>query len=418
MSSTMKNELKLYTHNFLLIIVFTISILQSNLLGTVGLWIYGGLLILSLCSLIALRKKLFISFPLCICFAYFSWYILSSIINGSFINYGSTLFQLLFISLLGFANRPTDEIQRETILFAKIATIAGILMTILSYAITYLAITYPIVLNYLPQNLNVLSFPDRLVGLGNQPNVTARYIMVSAALSIFLIPNEQKKWNILAIINIILSLLTIFFATKSRTSMIAFLAFILCYCILFFKYINKDNVFYKRVFKYIVLACFFIIGIFLILITFSTQIRDFMLNDVIRVSSISTGTGRTGIYKKALELGQGKRLFGYNYHDLLNGIGSHNIFIQVLSDAGVPALVLFIFYFFYSLIISFQNVLNKKLGKQYKKLTSFIFCFLLMVLICGIAESVVVCTLELIAIYTHIFLAYSSVIHNNLNQNS
>ena len=181
----------------------------------------------------------------------------------------------------------------------------------------------------------------------------------------------------------------------------------------------------KRFFTVLAVLC--ILAILLVIICFCIpSIRNFLLDRVIRIDSLSTGSGRIEVFQKSIELGEGRRIFGYNVSEELRLVTSsraphaHNIFLEALAAGGVPTLILFSIYLVYSVYISVKNAFNNNLNLKYKVLCCFIICYFAGYIVCGLTDSIInrmrisVTCFQLILGYTHV-INYQLKKHEKLN---
>ena len=409
---------------FFLICITSIMILLFNFFGAFGLVLYGVLITYSAIFFICnLKTKPILKTPIFyIMVAYYIYYLVAVCVNGSLPQLGSALLQLFLLSLTGFFIRDTNEIKSNLLSLSKIMTILGIFMALGSLSLALLVSIYPNMIETFPEFLkeffNRVSFSysgERLIGFGNQPNVTAEFCLICSLFSTYLISeiNYSKKWICLSLLNIFSSFYIIFIATSSRTKMVSFLSFYFAYFIVYFFILHRNE---KKLLKIasLILISFILIFILLGIFVFSSDnLRAFFLDKVIRISSISTASGRDSVYITAFNLGKGHRLFGYDVKKLQEAIAphAHNIYLQLLSFAGIPGLILFCIYFFHTAFISGKNVISK--NTEERKLNCFILCFIFCYFIQGLPEIAGVDHMRLSSVSAQLIFASVHIIHYN-----
>ena len=419
----MKISSLLNEHTYLGITVSALVILLFDLLGVIGLGIYGILIIYSCVFFIIniKRKPIIISVASISSIAFYLYFILALFINGSYSHYFSAILQFFLLTIIAFSIRQNDELLLDVYLIAKIYTAASIFVSISSVAISIITIFYPDFLNILPESIKIKftevagSFPARMGGLTGNANTTAILCAMGFILSIFLISvkNISKKWKIITLINIILSFYMIFLATCSRTSMLTCLVFAFAYFIIYFLVINKNDKIKKKFFVETVAFCFLMFCLFLISLFLFPDFRNYIFNHVIRVDSLSTGSERLPLYEKALALVKDHIVFGYNYQDL-GAAHAHNLLLQIVSFGGIPSLVLFGIYFFSTLVSGIKNLATPNASEYDIHLLScfclaFIFCFMSY----GITEGGAITSMRAISICTPVFFAFANLLTYN-----
>lgn len=411
-------------HTYFLLTISIIIVLQFNLLGKIGLAIYGVLILYSFTFFcINLQKKpIYSGFIFYIAIFYYLYFFFAVCINGSVARYGSSILQLFALTIISFYLRDSDSIITDINLFAKIMIVASIVMSVFSLLISGLFFYLPEFFQDLPPRIlekiqQITGAPSRINGIGGQPNVTARFCLVGLMFSCYMLSiKPHLRWIVLSLSNIFLSLFLIFIATNSRTSMISSIAFLCSYLFFYLFFFNK-----RKKEKLIIILSIILVIVFVFLVAFfsSNSFRSFILNHVLRISSLSTGTGRLSIYKTAFEMGKGNRLFGISCFDLMNTINdpnvhAHNIFLELLTFSGVPGLILFSFYFFYTIYVSIKDFFHPNNTHQTKKLICFFICFFIGYFVYGIPEPAGVNSMIMLSVFAQLFFAYSHIINYNL----
>lgn len=415
-------------HTYFMTTFTIITILLFNVFGNLGLVFYGLLILYSaVFFFMNLKQRNLLNIPIFyIMVAYYVYSLIAICINGSVIRNGSPIIQLFFLSLIAYFYRKSESLFEETIGIAKILTIASLIMAGASYIVYVFSLNHQnAVLNF-PSFIRDICFnvrgniPKRMDGFGYHPNATASFCLSGAIFSIFLLTFEkEKKWIILSVINIAISILTIFIATNSRTNMIALIFFSAIYLVLYCFVANKDNKKLKNVAILIIIITCIVFLLFIFLIKLSPTIRTFIFEKVIRISSLSTASGRDSVYKIAYELGRGHRLLGYNLELLAERVAphAHNMFLQILSYAGIPALILFCIYFFYTFYIAGKNFFARSTETREKSFYCFIFCYIACYLILGIPETAGVDGISHISLCAQLLFAYTHIIHHEKKLN-
>ena len=259
-------------------------------------------------------------------------------------------------------------------------------------------------------------YPRRMAGIATHPNYTAEFCLVGTMLSFYLITTEKsRKWKTFSLLNIIISFFIIFIATSSRTSMVCMLFFTCAFLCFYFYSNRKDAKIVKRM-KYILFCLLFIALICIILFFISDSFKKFVNEHVLRVSSLKTASGRDSVYKVAFELGKGHRIFGYNDKELANRIASHahNMYLQLLSFSGIPGLVLYCIYFFYTIYLAIKNFFNNAFDSSEKLLNCLFLSYLICYILYGIPEDAGVNWMKAISVYAQIIFASIHILNYNV----
>lgn len=418
---------------YIYITLLAICILQFKVFGTPGLIVYGllifwGIGVMAYCQ----KHRLFhscLSFWLAV--LYYGYYLFAIIINGSFFVIGSSVLQLFLLTLACFTLRTDAEINDNIIAVAKAFSIAGISMCILSLIVSAVTLFLPSIVNQFPSRLiNLMyyvkgSFPVRMTGFVGNANGTAGYVYITACLSFFLIAQKPKiKWIVIAIGNIILSAITVFYLTASRTSMLALITFIgvgyVSYLLHLFHNKN-DNKF--RLHLTIAISVVMISILLFCVVMLFPQSREFFIKRVLRIDSLATGSGRLCLYLETLNAGKGHRLFGISIDTLTQSTTSHvsqahNNFLQALTIGGIPSLFFYTAFVTASLVTAFRLVWRtRKLPFQESILPVFILCMLVSQLVYGMTEGVMDRVGVSATLYTLAMALVHVVSHNHATGN-
>lgn len=415
------NKLLSDVHTYFIVSITSIVLIAFNMFGFLGLILYALLLIYSILFLLNKIKQNRILTPpiFFVMVAYYLYFFLAVCINGSVIQLGSSILQLFLFSLIAFSLRNTNEMIADITSAAKIVTIASLTMAIGSISIalfTYYNLDYVHSLHLISNQFIKITgnFPTRLSGFNLNPNGTAEFCLVGIISSYFILTFSRKtKWIILAIVNMIFSAYIIVIATNSRTNMVALAFFSLIYFILYFAIVSNKNKGSRKLAFYIIGCVLIVLIVILALLSSYKPAREFFLDKILRISSLSTASGRDSVYKTALHLGEGHRLFGYNIRTLKDSIAphTHNMFLELLSFSGVPGLILFIIYYFFTLYIAIRNLLNKTLMHNEKAFCCFILCFILYYFVQGIPENAGVDSIRLSSVFAQLFFAFTHIIY-------
>ena len=417
--------------------IITISItafLQFGLLGSFGLVFYGVLILYGLCFLFFNLKKhsLVRSIPFYLVIAFYLYYLLCSFITGNYTRYAASIILLLLISVISFFQRSNEIHIDDLLILGKIVAVFSLVMAISSICVSVFFVYFHDVVVKLPFSIQFLmsdvagAFPQRMSGFTSNANTTASYCTISSILSVFAIslPNTNRKWKIIHLVNIIVTVVTSTFIVTSRTQTLAFASFLVSYCFIYFLFINKTNPKMKMTFRIILLVCLILLVLFIGLLSFSNNIREYFLNHVLRITSLKTMTGRIGVYKNAIALSLRNPIFGYNYHDLaeatqLQITQAHNVFLEALSFSGVLGLVLFTLYFIITIRSAVKNLfMSKFLSYEESVMVCFLFCYLVYFFIFGLFEPADIDTSRLTSVCYSILFGFIHVTYNNITTKS
>lgn len=380
------------TEQFLLITLTTISFNLFWGLGSISLVVYGLLIAYGVIFIALNIKKLQIvkgpAFYLAC--AYYVYFILASVINQNILKTGPSIIQFFLITIVAFAGISLNQIKDVIRKLAKVFTVVGIFVAVMSYVIPAVTYYFPELVSQLPFGLDesfvwiMGGFPGRADGLIGNANFTSNYMNICAFFSIYLLTTiKDKKWVVLSVIDILLAIYVVFILCNSRTSMLVFMCFCFFYACFYYLYAYKEDKNKRKHFYFIMGAIAILVLLMILIVAFSPSAKDYVFNKLLRVSSLKDGTGRLGIFKTALKLGEGRRLFGFNYLELRaatpgNNSHAHNSFLEILSFGGIPAFVFFTCYFFYSIYIALRNVFTKAtVSSEYNLMFILLLCLVL-----------------------------------------
>lgn len=410
--------------NVILVTIASIAILQFGVFSLLGLAIYGLLLVYNLFSIIynLREKKLYVNIVFFLGTFFCIYFLISSVANGNIADVGSTILQYLLIFVIASFIRGDDSIKKDIVSLSKVLTIAGLSMAVLSILLALTGEMFPSFFQSLPEwepftevkkRLCNIS-QERLVGFGGNPLITAYYCYTCLLFSIYLCAVEcSKRCKILAYLNILISSITIIFFTRSRTHIVSLFAFLFFYGLIFYFELRVNKKARIRSSKYIIIFLAVFIVIFALFI-FSHSFREFILNEVIRVQSLSTLSNRLEIFYNSYNVGIGHRWFGVNaeYFEKTIGYHTHNAYLEALTFGGLPCLILFLLYLLFALITAIADLKSK--DKDVQIIACFIFSFIIGYMVGGITEPGGVRGLRLIFPVMQILIAWGSVLHHNI----
>ncbi len=413
-------------HIYFGITIATLVALLFNLLGSVGLIIYGILILFSCFFFIAnIRRQNFLfSISSISAITFYLYFILALFINGSYSLYASSVFQFFLLTIISFYIRNNEDLLSDIYMIAKIYIIASLIMGLGSILVSVITTLCPNLINLLPELIKnkfykiTGTFPNRIGGFTENPNTTAILCTVGFTLSILISTSTKvsKKWKIISLFNILISLYMVFIATCSRTSMITCFIFAVSYFALYFLSLNRKNPVKRKIFRLTIILGILVVCIFLLALLISPDFRNYFFNHIIRVDSLATGSQRIPLYKKALELVKDNLAFGYNIKDL-GYPHAHNLLLQVLSFSGVPGLILFCIYALSTLIVAIKNITSKSmLIYEIRMLNCFCLSFLLCFMAYGITEGGALTNMRAISIFAPVVFGFTNVINNNISK--
>jgi len=332
--------------------------------------------------LIKRKEKLDLSIGSC---ALILFYILSTLIltaHGDILHLGLSQLHLFFFALNCLFLYSSNELKDQVLFIAKLFIILGLYKIIGSFVAIMIMKYNPSLANRFPEFIadvvrNSYANPTRPNGITVHPNTLGAIITVASWCSVYLIfTSTNKKWIIVSCITLITGIL---FAVRvsSRTTLLVITAFIGIFLVLnLMNWKQLSTINKKKIIIFISIAMICCLSALTILFT-SKEAREYIFENVIRVKDIKTATGRTNLQKAALDATKDKRMFGMSYiklsNEVLHGTShTHNPFIQILVSTGVPSLILFSLFFFYSIGCSIYL-----LAKQRKDKDNLLFaCFL------------------------------------------
>ena len=393
------------TRTFIMTSVIALSILQIEIFGTLGLVIYGLLIAYGIVFLaINFRKLNILTGPaFYIACAYYLYFILASVVNGGYTDFASPLLQFFILAIVAFSIRPVEEIRQDIMTIAKFMTVMGIIVAASSLLICLFTYYCPDALATLPSVVKDYfevftgSFPSRASGIMGNANMTGDFSFACFLFSMYLLVSQKNmKWIVACLINLALSAYLVFFLCASRTCMLGIACAVICFVVFYSYSVVRTYGEAQRKRFFTVLAVFCVVAVLLIVICFCVpSIRNFLLDRVIRIDSLNTGSGRIEVFQKSIELGEGHRIFGYNIGEELRLVTSskaphaHNIFLEALAAGGVPTLVLFCVLLIYSGLISLKNCFGKDLRFDDRVLFGFILTFYVAYVVCGMTAALI-----------------------------
>ena len=427
----MKDRIKnlLSIHWILTITIATIAVLQFTIFGVVGLVTYFLLLIYNLIGLIYCwrieKKRVYICPTFILGIAYCGFYIISSLVNGNYKNITSTILQYLLILILAFYIRTDSFIINDVLSISKVLTVAGIVMSVISVVLAILGTAFPDFFFSLP-NFQVFDeirikicdiTKERLIGFAGNPNTTALYCYVCIIASIFLTSvAKQAIWKYFSVLNILVSGSVIILLSRSRTNILSLVAFACSFLFVYYLIVYKADPIKRKTFKLILISVFVLCLLAFIVIFLSPAFRSFIFNDILRIDSVKNIGNREFIFEAAIEMGSGNRLFGINSDIFEDSIAphTHNMYLEVITFAGVPCFILFISYLLAAtgiVILNFKKLHNASV--EAKVLNCFCFSFLLGYFIGGLTEPGGVSSMRLIFPVLQVLIASACVMHYN-----
>ena len=387
-------------HWLLIITVAIIAVLRFGIFGVPGLVVYGLLLVYNLIGIIFNLKHNKISFNFTFVFGclYCLYFLLATLFNGTFADAASTLAQYLLIFVIASFIRKDDLIENDFISLAKVMTVAGLAMTLLSVVFSCITTAFPSLFANLPEgnyfddirlricNLKV----DRLAGFGGNPIVTAFYCYASIVFSVYLLSVSRNiKWKVLAVANFILSSVLIGFLARSRTYMGALAIFLIVYFIIYYCLLNWNEPQKRHNFKFLLLLSCLGLVIFFLLFIAVESFRDFILEQVLRIQNINTIGNREDIFSNTINAGKGYRLFGLNAKWFEQHVAphTHNMYLEVLTFGGVPCFIFFILFWIAAIYTTLYNLYHRNLmSKTCQTINCLTLAYIVSFLVGGISE--------------------------------
>lgn len=427
----MNNQIKklLNIHWLLTLTIASIAVLQFAIFGGIGLATYFLLLIYNLIGLIYCwrveKKRVYICPTLVLGVAYCVLYIISSMVNGNYKNSTSTILQYLLILIIAFYIRSDSNIIDDVLSISKVLTVAGIAMSVLSVVLAVLGTALPEFFSSLPscqifdyiRKITCDITKERLIGFAGNPNTTAFYCYVCVLASIFLISiTKQAMWKYFSVLNILVSGTVIILLSRSRTNILSLAVFACSFLFVYYLIVYKADPFKRKTFKLILIFGFVLCLFVFIVIFLSPDFRSFIFNDILRIDSVKNIGNREFIFEAAIEMGSDNRLFGINSDIFEDNVASHthNMYLEVITFAGVPCFILFIGYLLAALVTAVLNFRKQHNASiETKVLNCFCISFLLGYLVGGFTEPGGVSSMRLIFPVLQVIIASICVMYYN-----
>ena len=409
-------------HTYLVLTFAVIACLQFNLFGKVGLFVYGLLVAYGMLFFVLnIRiRRLCATLGLYIAIAYYCYFILAECINGKWTRGGASLLQLLALTLVMSFSRSKDEQEYDIRTIAKILTVAGIAMCTGSLLISLVAFHFPGLVDDLPSSVGSYmrmvrgAFPSRMTGMAGNANVTGGFCLVCLMFSTYLLSVDRRTaWKWLSAADIIIALFTIFLLNASRTSMLSAMVFLMTFFFNYFLSLRKWEMEMMRIFRIILIAGGGLAIVMLLLFLTCSPFHDFILDHMIRESSLRTGSGRTDVYTAVIELAKDNPIFGFSHIELAKNnapgtTSAHNVFLHALAFSGIPGLVLFTTWILYTMVVAIRNFsIYKKDSVGKGAICCFFMCFLFAYLAYGMTEDCSLDGMKMISVCTQMVMAYT-----------
>ena len=355
------------------------------------------------------------------------YYILSTISyihNGDIMTEGFPHFQYVFLGLICLSDRSSEDIVKEISTLVKMVTVFSIIMVVVSLLTVPLVLYCPSFVESLPKELNRMVITSASIGNGrfcgftNNPNMTANFCTVGFMLSYYLLfVKTGWKWKTAAVADCVLSFYLITFKCASRTAMLTIMAFACIFPFLYFIAFHWRNMEYRKWFYIVLVLIIVAILLGISIVVFVEPLRDYVLNNIIRISSLQTGSGRTNIWRFMLEASKGHRIFGVSKQVIRENfnVGSmHNIFLELFIIMGVPTMIAYLVYFFFSICQSWKMAFSQKIDSHYlKMLYLLILSTLLVTILQGMSENFLFSKYCLTGMFVTYFLATTQVLWKN-----
>lgn len=373
--------------------------------------------------LIIKRDKIVISIGSC---ALISFYILTTLIliaHGDILALGLSQLHLFFFALNCLFLYPSEKLKEHILFISKLFIILGLYKIIGSFIAIMIMKYNPSIASMFPKFIaeviqNSYVNPERPNGITVQPNTLGAIITVASWCSVYMFfSSTSKKWISLSCVTIITGLLFVI-RVSSRTSLLVITAFIGFFIILtLFNWNQLSTTNKKKLLIVIFIAILCCIIATTILLT-SKEIKEYVFENVIRVKDIKTATGRTYLQKAALEATKDKRLFGMSYMAISNEIlrgtpHTHNPFIQILVSTGVPSLILFSIFFFYSIGCSIYLLIKQRNDKNNLLFLCFMVSALLSLFLQSFFEQFFFVNYGAIPFFAYIVFPFAIVLKTN-----
>lgn len=344
------------------------------------------------------------------------------VIHNDIFSIGLSHLHIFFFALNCLFITPSEQIEKDIFFLAKVFIILG-LYKIIGSVLAILIMKYsPETVNLFPSALasvirNAYSDPKRPNGLTTQPNTLGAIITIACWYSLYLLYyTNNKKWLIISICTIISGLLIII-RVSSRTSLLVTAIFTFIFILL-----NlcswKRNTIRNRNLSIIFIIISIVLLLVIVILACTTPFKTYITENIIRFDSLKTASGRTILQKDALEATQNNRLWGVSYIELSRNVlhgnpHTHNIFIQILVTAGIPALFLFGFFFFYSLVCAIKMLFTPETD-----ISTITVCFIvtahIALLIQSMFEVFLYVNYGAVPFFAYAIIPFTIVLHGNL----
>lgn len=330
---------------FIIILLLNIYIFWGYIIPNAQILLYGTLVALTIYILFSKSYlKPFKSYwiPLFI-------FIIILVLNVLFSELQATSLSITIIRIICFVISILLVFSREK-LFERFISFIFLFSSIHLIFIIIQYFNYTIftnyVLRYFPSEIvdksNIFYYKGAYAGVTEQTGVVAFYIVLNLLVLISYI--EKEKYTIKArLVFLVFSVISFWglYLTDKRGHLVAILIII---SITIFRRLGIEIV--KRI-----LLLFTVTLISIIIIIFTSNIltnKESLLQDLNVYSS-----GRIDLYLIAIELFKEKPIFGWGlgYFNQYVGMGTHNMYLQILSELGIIGFFSFVF-------IAVSNLLN------------------------------------------------------------
>lgn len=245
----------------------------------------------------------------------------------------------------------------------------------------------------------------RVWGMLYNPNTFTYLLVFSFYLYIFLlIYYKTTKLKYLIFVMLFINVFNLFI-TGSRGSIISWFISLIPFSIILLNLMKKNNFPYYRAYKIFFFSFFSILVFFFCFIwftnfPFSQKLKEFFIDNVIRIKWLKSGSGRVDNWKVVFSIDKKHFIFGVNdefmHQQMLqylpkrassyvnNNGRYHNMYITLLANYGIFALIGFIYFIIYSITIFIKGYIVSSFRRK-----RFILLFLsqfFVFLIAGIFE--------------------------------
>lgn len=246
------------------------------------------------------------------------------------------IYQLFFIALLIlFASKTRWDAYRLAIMFAQIMLVFAVISAIGAYQLYF---TGGVLLG--PLYFRDNTWPQ-LYGWFQSPNFFINAISIGAISLVFLRGARKTSVNGFYILLLLLLITALLSGSKG-----GILALILSYLISYLIYLTfiPSSVAIVNSFKLlskILLVCLVLGALTVAYLNYIGVGTYWLTNSIIRIQSISTGTGRIGLWQNTLALiessGVFELLFGRGNNYIINstGVSTHNAHLKILVEYGL-----------------------------------------------------------------------------------